>query len=258
MRAWAEQAPPDQLKRILASWESLRIDLERSNPDVLVMLTSEHWTNFFMDHIGAFCIGRGDRYEGPVEPWLRVKHASVEGAPSLADDLLETAFADGFELGFSYELRFDHGTMVPLSFLLPNMDKKVVPIFFNALAPPRPSPARCVALGRVLGRRLRQRPERIALIATGGLSHDPGERNHGVIDTDFDARFLQSMSTGIPHTLSSYTDAELFAAGSGTPELLAWLALAGAMEGHGARQICYEAVPAWATGIGMVTYDQAS
>jgi aromatic ring-opening dioxygenase catalytic subunit (LigB family) len=257
MRAWPDKAHPDQLDRITAAWDGLRRDLEKSNPEVLVLLTSDHWANFFLDHMGAFCIGRGERFEGPVEPWLRVEHSTLRGEPAIADDLLQGAYSNGFELSFSYELRFDHGTMVPLSFLTPKMDKKVVPIFFNALAPPRPNPARCVELGRVLGRYLRNRPERIGIIATGGLSHDPGERNHGFIDTAFDESFLRSMSEGATDTLSSYTDAGLFGAGGGAPELLAWLALAGAMEGHGARILCYEAVSAWATGIGMIKYERA-
>ena len=190
MRAWPKAPPADQVDRVNAAWDRLRSDLERTEPDTLVMLTSEHWTNFFLDHVGAFCIGLGETYRGPVEPWLGVKESQIAGDPSLAHDLLESAYASGFELSFSHELKFDHGTMVPLSYLTPAMDRKVVPIFFNALAPPRPRPARCVELGRVLGRALRRRPERIAVVATGGLSHDPGERRHGLIETAFDAAFL--------------------------------------------------------------------
>jgi hypothetical protein len=72
--------------------------------------------------------------------------------------------------------------MVPLHFLAPRMDRPVVPVMFNTLAAPQPNAARCLALGRVIGRVAAQSTKRIGLIATGGLSHDPGEKNHGRID----------------------------------------------------------------------------
>jgi aromatic ring-opening dioxygenase catalytic subunit (LigB family) len=258
MRAWPKAPPADQANRVNAAWDRLRTDLERAEPDTLVMLTSEHWTNFFLDHVGAFCIGLGETFRGPVEPWLGVKETEIHGDPGLAEELLESAYANDFELNFSHELKFDHGTMVPLSYLTPAMDRKVVPIFFNALARPRPRPARCVRLGRVLGDVFRRRPERIAVIATGGLSHDPGERNHGLIDTTFDNAFLSRLERGATEELLSYTDEQLFGAGAGAPELLAWLALAGVMDGRKASTLCYEPVTAWATGIGMIEYESAA
>ena len=94
------------------------------------------------------------------------------------------------------------------------------------------------------------------MVATGGLSHDPGEVNHGVIDTEFDARFLAHMTQPDLPALAAYTDAELLAAGAGTMELLAWLCLAGIMGERPARTVAYEAVKPWATGIGMIAYDQ--
>jgi hypothetical protein len=41
--------------------------LAASKPDALVAITVEHWANFFLNHMPAFCIGRADHYEGPVE-----------------------------------------------------------------------------------------------------------------------------------------------------------------------------------------------
>jgi hypothetical protein len=97
-------------------------------------------------------------------------------------------------------------------------------------------------------------PERIAILATGGLSHDPGERNHGVIDTQFDTKFLERMVAADLEGLAGYTDAELLAAGAGTLELLAWICLAGIMGDAKPRPIAYQPVKPWATGIGMITY----
>jgi aromatic ring-opening dioxygenase catalytic subunit (LigB family) len=257
IRAWTERAPKNQVDSLFGGYATVRQGIEEARPDLVLLLTSEHWANFF-EHVGAFCVGRGDSFEGPVEPWLRVENAKIKGDPAFATSLLEHCYSHGFELSFSHEMKLDHGSMVPLSFLTPQMNVRVVPIMFNALATPRPTSGRCLALGRALRPFLAQRPERIAVVATGGLSHDPGERNHGIIDTDFDARFLADMTAADHDRLAGYSDADLLKAGAGTLELLAWICLAGIMGPHKARLIAYEAVVPWATGMGIVAYDQAA
>src|SRR5262245_29127752 len=221
------------------------------------MLTSEHWANFFLDHIGAFCIGRADSYRGPIEPWLKIEKTEIKGDPELAVALLEESYDSGFEPSFAHELEFDHGTMVPLHFLNPRMDRPVVPVMFNTLASPQPTARRCLDLGRVIGRVAARSPKRIGLIATGGLSHDPGERNHGLINSAFDHEFLAAMAEGNNERLGGYSRADFAAAGAGAFELLSWVALAGALDGRKGEVVAYEAVKPWATGVGMVTFAQA-
>jgi aromatic ring-opening dioxygenase LigB subunit len=258
MTAWANAAPPAQSERIHAGFARLRAELDSSGTQILILLTSEHWANFFLDHIGAFCVGRAASYAGPIEPWLGVPKAEVKGDPELAAQILETSYDGGIEPSFAYELEFDHGTMVPLHFLAPRMDRPVVPIFFNTLATPQPTARRCLEFGRLIGAVAARSAARIGLIATGGLSHDPGERNHGVIDSDFDHQFLSAMAGGNTERLSRYSRTELAAAGAGAFELLSWVALGGALEGRKGEAIVYEAVKPWATGIGMVSFAQSA
>jgi aromatic ring-opening dioxygenase catalytic subunit (LigB family) len=255
--AWQDAASPSQLTHVTEAFARLQRGLRAARPDRLLLLTSEHWANFFLDHIGAFCIGRADYYEGPVEPWLKIEKKRIPGDPKLALRLLEHCYAHGFEIDHAHEMRLDHGTMVPLNFLSPGMDIPIVPILFNTLAPPRARPDRCIALGRVLRGALESAEERIAVIATGGMSHDPGETNHGYIDSEFDRRFLDNMAEANLSVLGRYTDGQLMAAGAGTMELLAWLCLAGIMEHRHPQIALYEPVVPWATGIGMLAYDTA-
>ena len=258
MTAWANAAPPPQKDRIFGGFDRLRRELDASGTETLILLTSEHWANFFLDHMGAFCIGRAASYRGPIEPWLQIDKAEIKGDPELAAELLETSYDDGIEPSFAYELEFDHGTMVPLHFLSPRMDRPVVPIFFNTLAVPQPTARRCLAFGRAIGKVAARSRRRIGLIATGGLSHDPGERNHGIIDSDFDHRFMSEMAGGDVERLARYSRAELAAAGAGAFELLSWVALAGALDGCKGEVVVYEAVKPWATGIGMMSFAHAA
>jgi aromatic ring-opening dioxygenase catalytic subunit (LigB family) len=257
IRAWTEACPPDQKARLFAGFEEISNGLAAARPDVVLLLTSEHWANFF-EHVGAFCVGRGASFEGPVEPWLRVEKTTFTGDPAFAERLLTHCYAQGFEPSFSHEMKLDHGSIVPLSFLNKEAGWRLVPLMFNTLAPPRAQPARCLALGRALRAMLDAAPERIAIIATGGMSHDPGEIGHGRIDSAFDAAFLKRLESAQLDELAAYTDADLAAAGAGTLELLAWICLAGIMGERGARVIAYEPVTPWATGIGLIAYDRAA
>jgi aromatic ring-opening dioxygenase catalytic subunit (LigB family) len=257
MTAWADAAPVAQKDRVYRAFDRLRQELDASQTDTLIVLTSEHWANFFLDHIGAFCVGRAETYSGPVEPWLKIEKTNIKGEPKLAAELIDAAYDSGIEQGFAYELEFDHGTMVPLHFLSPRMDRPVVPVMFNTLAAPQPNANRCLAFGRVIGRVAAQSQKRIGLIATGGLSHDPGEKNHGIIDSDFDHRFLSAMAEGDGDKLGRYTRAEFAKAGAGAFELLSWVALAGALSGRKGEVVAYEAVKPWATGVGLMTFTRA-
>ena len=254
--AWAEAAPAEQKTRLYGAFDRLREGLDASGADTLILLTSEHWANFFLDHMPAFCVGRAERYRGPIEPWLRIEKADIPGAPDLATEILEAAYESGIEPSFAHELEFDHGTMVPLHFIAPRMDRPVVPILFNTLAAPQPSARRCLEFGRVIGAVAARSKRKIALIATGGLSHDPGERNHGTIDSEFDRAFLDAMAEGNTERLAGYRSADFAAAGAGAFELLSWVALAGALGGRKGEVVAYEAVKPWATGIGMMAFPQ--
>jgi aromatic ring-opening dioxygenase catalytic subunit (LigB family) len=254
LTAWRDAATADELASVMAGFEQLRASLEEAQPERLLLLTSEHWTNFFLDHVGPFCFGRAEFYEGPVEPWLKLEKRKIPGDPALALRLLNHCYANGFEPNHAHEMKFDHGTMVPLSFLIPDLRIPLVPILFNTLAPPRSRPARCLELGEILRAPLERAPERIAIIATGGMSHDPGERKHGFIDQAFDRTFLDRMSQADLDALASYSEGDLMAAGAGTMELLAWICLAGIMGPRRPSVAVYEPVKAWATGIGLVTY----
>jgi len=256
--AWVEAAPPEQKDALYSGAERLRGELAAAELDELILFTSEHWTNFFLDHVSPICVGRADAYSGPVEPWLKIERKTIPGASELAEEILAAAYAQDVQPGFAQELAFDHGTMIPLSFLTPAMDVPVVPIIVNTLAPPQPSPESCYRFGQIVGEVARKRGKRVGIVATGGMSHDPGERNHGFIDEAFDHRFLEQMAAGDAEALRRYSVADLGAAGAGAIELLGWIALAGALGSFSGEVVAYEAVKPWATGMGLMRFDFAA
>jgi aromatic ring-opening dioxygenase catalytic subunit (LigB family) len=255
--AWTEAAPKQQADRIIDSYHDLQRMLDVTSPDALLAITVEHWANFFLNQMPTFCIGRADHYEGPVEEWLRIDKSRIPGDPQLSAELLSGCLEAGFDLSFSDELLFDHATMLPLHFLTPRMDIPIVPLIVNTLTPPMPSPKRCYALGRVLGGALEKYPKRIAIVATGGLSHWPGEAKHGQINIAFDKRFLETLTNGDRSQVADYSDEEIAReAGSGGHEIRTWITLAGALPDWKAKLLAYEPVVPWATGCGLVAFNR--
>jgi 2,3-dihydroxyphenylpropionate 1,2-dioxygenase len=195
MTAWTEAAPKEQAESFLGNYHKLGERLAAAQPDAIVALTVEHWANFFLNGMPTFCIGRASHYEGPIEEWLRIPKGRVAGDVQLANELIDACLDGGFDPLFSDELLFDHATYLPLHFLNPNMAVPVVPVIINTLTPPMPSAKRCFAFGEFLGQVLHRSEKRIALIATGGLSHWPGEAQHGRINIPFDKQFLENLTS---------------------------------------------------------------
>ncbi|MFQ5682924.1 MAG: extradiol ring-cleavage dioxygenase [Candidatus Binatia bacterium] len=252
--AWTRAAPKAQRDRILSAYRELGRRLDAAKPDVLVVITVEHWTNFFLDNIPPFCLGRAGSYKGPVEPWLGIPQVQVPGDFQISCAVLEASYESGFDLSFSDELLFDHGTMVPLHFLTPQWDLPVVPLIVNALTPPMPTANRCYALGNAMGRALDHEPKRVALLATGGLSHWPGEPKAGKINIPFDRQFLSAVNDGDRCKLETYRHSDISEGGSGAHEVRTWITLAGMVPTWKAKLLAYEPVVPWATGCGLVHF----
>jgi aromatic ring-opening dioxygenase catalytic subunit (LigB family) len=252
--AWPDAAPAVQKRRIYETFDELRRRLAEARLDVLVLFTAEHWANFFLDHMSAFCIGSADAFTGPIESWLKIDKRVIRGDPQLARALLEACYANDLEPSSAQELQLDHGTMIPLHFLTPDMQVPVVPILINTLAP-RFHPHGAAWHSAALWETSRgARESASGLVATGGMSHDPGERNHGVIDSAFDQRFLEQMTRGDLSELASYSQDDLLRAGAGAVELLCWIALAGALRDFHGEVLAYEPVKPWATGVGAMVF----
>ena len=81
---WPEAADAEQSKRFFAAYERLKERLNASRPELLIVITPEHWANFFLDKMPPFCLGIGEEFEGPLEDpaFLRIPKTKVRGAPA--------------------------------------------------------------------------------------------------------------------------------------------------------------------------------
>ncbi len=246
--------PPSDSEPVLRAYRELRARLEAARPDVLVVVSPEHWANFFLDHMPSFCIGLADEYWGPTdEEFVKIPRRRVRGHARLGRTLA-AGIAEDVDLSSSEELALDHGVMVPLHLL--DTALPIIPIIVNCLAG-LPAPLhRCHALGVAIRRTVDRWPERVAVLGTGGLSHWPAMPESGRIGTDFDRRFIDAFVGGRVGTFLRYSREALEAeAGPGGHEIRTWIAVAAAAGDGRGTLLAYQPVPAWSTGCAVATLE---
>lgn len=263
LTGWLDQAPEDQQRRLLDGYRKLHDAFQAAKPDVIVGIANDHLLNMPVDDTADFLIGTAESWQGPApwfSDWLNVPPYKVRGHRALAETLMREGPARGVSFRASDRLLFDDNWSVPLKFLTPDYDVALVPIHMNCIVPPLPSPRHCHAVGQAIAEIVRaKRPagERVAIMATGGLSHDPGGPRYFAVDEVFDRRFLALLEAGDPdRVLREVTIDAMAAAGDGgTTELLSWIVALGAAGKRPARTLCYEAAVELRCGMGGVVWD---
>jgi len=233
-----------------AKLDEFRLELEDAKPDALIVVAAEHFANFFMNNMPAYCVGMAEHYEGPIEDeqWLAIERRQIPGNAGLSRRLIETLMHD-IDVAYAEEWKFDHGIMVPLHFLTPRYDLPVIPVNINCQGPPLTPLPRAYEFGRALRRACDAQPERIALVGTGGISHWPATPDSGTINEAWDRDFLERFLANRREALIAYTDEEtLRDAGQGGFEIRTFIAVAGATEGSTGELMFYAPIPIFAVG----------
>ena len=207
--------------------------LAQARPDVLVVFYNDHGLNFFLDKMPTFAIGAAPVYTTGDEGWGIPALPSFDGDLDLSWHLIDALVDDGFDLTTCQEMRVDHAVSLPMALLWPdqNWPVKIVPVCINTVQFPLPSAQRCYALGEAIGRAIGRwdSDRRVAVLGTGGLSHQLDGTRAGFINKDFDLQFMESIIHD-PTWATQFSIKQLVEkAGTQGVELLMWLATRGAL-----------------------------
>jgi aromatic ring-opening dioxygenase catalytic subunit (LigB family) len=243
---------------IYAEFRRVGEDIAALDPDALLLISDDHLHNFFLDNLPAFCLGAADRYDSPVEGWLKVERRELRGDTELAAHLLDALLNAGFDPSFSMELTLDHGMVTPLELARVSGRYPVVPLLVNCVQPPMPSMHRCVMLGKALRRAILRYTDadRIVVLATGGLSHDVGTPRMGFVNESFDREFLRLLQVGEAESLVRFAQQNVNTAGNGAEEVRNWLVAHGIAGCAPFELYHYHPVTAWYTGIALGQWRQ--
>jgi gallate dioxygenase len=208
--------------------------LEKKQPDVLFFLYNDHITAFFFDHYSPFVLGVDDRYETADEGGGPREYPPVAGHPGLARHIGSSLFADEFDISFFQKKPIDHGLFSPLSMMTDrgkSWNGAVIPFQVGVLQFPIPTARRCYRLGKALRKAIESYPEdlSVAIVATGGLSHQVHGERCGFNNTDWDNEFLDLLEND-PEALAELTQAQYVERGGmESAEIIMWLIMRGAL-----------------------------
>lgn len=255
----------DQRKGETATWKPLfdayadvkRWLEEEVRADAAIVVYNDHGTEFFFDRYPTFAIGASDEYPIGDEGFGVRPLPPVRGDAELSWHLVESLVADEFDMTVCQEMTVDHGLLVPLPMLWshdPEWNVRVVPLQVNVLQHPLPSALRCYKLGQALRRAVESYPEdvRVAIVGTGGMSHQLHGERFGHLNATFDSYFLDQL-TRDPDALVSLSHEELMReAGAEGVELIMWLTMRGAL-GDDVVEVHRNYYAPMTTGMGLIT-----
>jgi aromatic ring-opening dioxygenase catalytic subunit (LigB family) len=260
LTGWFDRAPEDQRRQARRALGEMRDRLRAARPDVIVLVSHDHLLNWPINNTPEYTVGIGAEHVGPADwydEWLALEKYRIPGHPALARYLVNEGARRRLALAYLRDMQFDDGVSVPMHYLNPEGDIALVPVTMNCTVPPIPTPQRAYEVGTTLREMVHAYPGalRVAVLATGGLSHEPGGPRYFWVDEEFDRWFLDLLGKGDHETLVRECTLErMEAAGSGgTAELLAWIVALAFTTGP-AEVLAYMPAIAWRSGTGMVVW----
>jgi aromatic ring-opening dioxygenase catalytic subunit (LigB family) len=246
-----EAAKQADREAAMVAYREIGKRINAAKPDILIVVSPDHWVNFFINNMPAVAIAVGEEHVGPPEPWMKAfPHANLPGHPAFAQHLANAAFANDFEPSLTYRMELDHGICIPLWKAELHPVPALVPVILNTVEPPMISIRRCLAWGDLIRKSIESFPGnvRIAVLATGGLSHSIGEPDMGRIDEPFDYECIERFKAGDREKLVSFVDRKVEAAGNGAAEVRNWLVAHAVAGDQGFENILYRSIPEWYVG----------
>ena len=236
---------PAQLDADIAAMRELGKTLDETKPDAVIVIGSDHLETFFLSAVPTFAIIAGKTckasfagrdYELPTHP--------------LAEELLDRLVDAGFDMTYSQDAVLGHSFAAVYEWVIEGRAIPVVPVFVNTYLPPLPRARRCEALGKAIREIVERGPERVAIVASGGMSHYPGTWKYPQPAFDFDWWAIAHMERGNPGALLDLTNEQLDEVGN--TEMLPWMILFGAIGDERGELLTYQ--PTWHHGHAVMRF----
>jgi protocatechuate 4,5-dioxygenase beta chain len=228
-----KQQDPDW-KPLFQGYERVARWLEEKKPDVLFFCFNDHATTFFFDHYPTFALGVSEEYPIADEGLGARKIPPLRGHAALSRHIARALLDDEFDLAIFQDQALDHGLHSPLTMMWPSKPAwpgRVVPLLVNVIQAPLPKPMRCFKLGKALRKAIESFPEdlRVAMVGTGGLSHQMIGDRAGYNNEKWDLEFLELIDRD-PERLAQMSIEDFMRLGGNEgAEVIMWLIMRGAL-----------------------------
>ena len=248
-------------------WQPVFKGFERSKewiaklkPDVCIVAYNDHMSAFSLEIVPTFAVGCAQEFQIADEGWGPRKVPAVRGHPELASHIVQSVILDEFDLTIVNKMEVDHGLTVPLTLMFGQPSEwpcPIVPLAVNVVVYPVPTGNRCYMLGKAIRKAVESFDQdlRVVIFGTGGMSHQLQGPRAGLINREFDTRFLDNL-TRDPQALVKISHLEyLREAGSEAIELVMWLIMRGALDDEVKEVHRFYHVPASNTALGHIIFE---
>ncbi|WP_382163379.1 class III extradiol dioxygenase subunit beta [Hydrogenophaga sp. ANAO-22] len=250
-------------KPVFDGMQAARDWIARTKPDVCIVVYNDHASCFSLALTPTFALGVAERYQPHDEGYGPRPVPVVQGAPELSWHLAESLILDEFDITVVSEMTVDHGLTVPLSVLFGQPTSwpcQVIPLCVNVIQYPPPTGRRCLKLGQAIRKAIEAYPAdvRVAVIGTGGLSHQLQGERAGLINAEFDNAWLDDF-VAAPEQVAQKDHLELLReAGSEGLECVMWLVMRGALQAEVDVVHRFYHVPASNTAYGLLVLEDVA
>ena len=250
-------------KAVLDGYERSKKWIADLKPDVVFEVYNDHASAFSLEIIPTFALGCAAEFKPADEGWGPRPVPVVKGHPELAWHIAQSLILDEFDITIINQMDVDHGLTVPLSLMFGQPAEwpvPVIPLAVNVVQYPPPTGNRCYNLGKAIRRAIESFDQdlKVVIFGTGGMSHQRQGPRAGLINKEFDNRFLDRLVTD-PVGLSRLPHVEyLREAGSEGVEMVMWLIMRGALDDDVELVHRFYHVPASNTAVGHIILENES
>ncbi|MCV0427187.1 MAG: protocatechuate 3,4-dioxygenase [Roseibium sp.] len=245
----------DYYAPIFKGFEYSKEWIAKEKPDLIFLVYNDHCTAFDASMIPTFALGCAHEYPPADEGWGPRPVPVVKGHRKLSAHIAQSLILDKFDITIMNEMEVDHGLTVPLTMMFGRPEEwpcPVVPLAVNVVQYPAPLGARCFALGKAIRKAIESYPEALKVCAfgTGGMSHQLQHQRAGLINSEWDARFMDLLIND-PEQGCRISHVEyLREAGSEGIELVMWYVMRGTLNEDVNEVHRFYHVPASNTAVG--------
>lgn len=246
-------------KPLFDAYVPVRQWLKRLKPDVVIMVYNDHGADFFFDKYPTFAVGCADRYAIADEGFGTRPLPEIPGDLAFSQHLCRSLVYDEFDITVCQKLAVEHGFLVPMHLCFDHDDSwpvKSVPLAVNVLQHPLPTARRCWRIGQAIRRAVETYDHdlRVAIIGTGGMSHQLTGSQFGEMHRDNDLDFLDRIEND-PESLIDLTHQTLMERfGVEGIELIMWLVMRGALS-NTVKRVHRNYYAPMTTGMGLITFE---
>lgn len=256
----APEAPPQaQRDAVHAAFRTCSERLAALRPTTVIIVGCDHYMLFGPQCLPSYLIAVGD-IDGPLDQLPGLRRGQLHNNEALAEHIADHGKFHGFDWAVARAFTVDHAISIPQQLIVEPLraagaDVRTIPVYLACSVDPYIKMARAAALGAQIRDAVAAFPddERVVIIGSGGISHWVGSAQMGRVNETFDREVIGYALAGDLAGLCGLSDQYILEhGGEGGMEIRNFACAMGAVPGARGELLCYEAVPAWVTGLGFV------